>query len=407
MPWGGGILRVVLKKTFFEILLVFFKLGITSFGGPVAHLGFFREELIEKRRWISESQYADVIALCQFLPGPASSQAGFTLGLFRGGWAGGIAAWIGFTLPSAIFLTLCAYGFARYAQGSEPGWLIGLKVAAVAVVAHALWGMAVKLCPDMVRRLMAFLAAVVLVVLPHPAAQLGVILAGGVAGLLLIQPEPEEESRKPFPWLPDWRLSAACLTLFFTLLIALPVIARNTESLALHLFDSFYRAGALVFGGGHVVLPLLEAAVVRPGWVSAESFLGGYGAAQAVPGPLFTFASFLGASVTPGLWDSPAWVGSALCLVAIFMSSWLLVPAALPFWDKLRRLPKAQGSLAGANAVVVGLLLAALYDPVWTKGIQNSEAFALGLVCFFLMGVLKLPAWAVVLVAAFGGALMF
>ncbi len=394
-------------KSFFEILLVFLKLGFTSFGGPVAHLGFFRDELIAKRKWISEAQYADVIALCQFLPGPASSQVGFTLGLFRGGWAGGAAAWLGFTLPSALFLTLCAYGFTRYAGGVEPGWLTGLKVAAVAVVAHALWGMAVKLCPDLVRRLMAFVAAAILVIFPTPLVQLGVILAGGFAGVLTIQAKQHEQATEAFPWKPGWKVAMTCLGIFFVLLVGLPIASRATDHLAIDLFDSFYRAGALVFGGGHVVLPLLETEVVRPGWVSAESFLGGYGAAQAVPGPLFTFASFLGASVNPSLWELPAWVGSALCLVAIFLSTWLLVPGALPFWDKLRSLPKAQGALAGANAVVVGLLLAALYDPVWTKGVSGGGSFALALICFFLLAILKIPAWGVVLLAALAGGLFF
>ncbi|MEM6883496.1 MAG: chromate efflux transporter [Verrucomicrobiota bacterium] len=394
-------------KSFFEILLTFLRLGLTSFGGPVAHLGFFRDELIEKRKWISEAQYADVIALCQFLPGPASSQVGFALGLFRGGWAGGVASWLGFTLPSALFLTFCAYGFTRYANGVEPGWLIGLKVAAVAVVANALWGMAVKLCPDLVRRLMAFVAAAVLVIIPHPAAQLGAIVVGGFAGMLLISRDVDDNARDPFPWTPAWKVSITCLAVFFVLLIGLPLVSQSTEVLALDLLDSFYRAGALVFGGGHVVLPLLETEVVRPGWVSTESFLGGYGAAQAVPGPLFTFAAFLGASVDASLWDVPAWMGSGLCLIAIFMSTWLLVPAALPFWDKLRSLSKAQGALAGANAVVVGLLLAALYDPVWAKGISGAGSFALALVCYFLLAVMKVPAWGVVLAAALVGGFYF
>ncbi|MEM1157120.1 MAG: chromate efflux transporter [Verrucomicrobiota bacterium] len=394
-------------KSFFEILLTFLKLGLTSFGGPVAHLGFFRDELVDKRKWIGEAQYADVIALCQFLPGPASSQVGFTLGLFRGGWAGGVAAWLGFTLPSAIFLTLCAYGFTRYTDGVEPGWLTGLKVAAVAVVANALWGMAVNLCPDLVRRLMAFLAAALLVLVPHPASQLGVILAGAATGLFLISGEAEHKAHEPFPWTPAWKVSMACLVLFFGLLIGLPLLSRSMDVLAVDLFDSFYRAGALVFGGGHVVLPLLETEVVRPGWVSAESFLGGYGAAQAVPGPLFTFASFLGASLDPQLWHAPAWAGSVLCLVAIFLSTWLLVPAALPFWDRLRAQPKAQGALAGANAVVVGLLLAALYDPVWIRGISSPGSFALVLVCYFLLAVVKVPAWGVVVLAALSGGFFF
>jgi chromate transporter len=384
-----------------EVLAVFLKLGLTSFGGPVAHLGYFHTELVERRRWLDERSYVDLVALCQFLPGPASSQVGIGTGLLRAGVPGAFAAWVGFTLPSAIALVLFAYGVGTLEGALGSGWLHGLKIAAVAVVAQAVWGMAKTLCPDRARATLAVLAAVVVLLVPSAWGQVGAIAAGAVVGLVVLR----EGTNAPGSALhvPIGRTFAlVSLALFFALLVGLPLLAAAVPSQALALLDSFYRAGSLVFGGGHVVLPLLQAEVVPPGWVSNDAFLAGYGAAQAVPGPLFTFAAYLGAVMGP--WPN-GWAGAALCLVAVFLPSFLLVFGALPFWAELRGEPRVQAALRGVNAAVVGLLLAALYRPVWTSAIDLPVDFAIAVVTFLLLAMWKLPPWLVVVLAAVAGEL--
>ncbi|BEV45584.1 chromate efflux transporter [Afipia carboxidovorans] len=377
-----------------EIFSAFLKLGLTSFGGPVAHLGYFRLEFVERRKWLSEASYADLVALCQFLPGPASSQVGIAIGLLRGGYAGALAAWTAFTLPSAIALVLFAYGVAALDSSLDGGWLHGLKVAAVAVVALAILGMARTLTPDRIRASLAVAAMAVALVLPSAWGQIAGILLGGIVGWLCIKGTPAvDQSVLPLPV--SRRTGVAMLIVFAALLIGLPLAAAMTGNAALGLFDTFYRVGSLVFGGGHVVLPLLKAEVV-PSLVNGDAFLAGYGAAQAVPGPLFTFAAYLGAVIG-------GWTVAAMCLVAIFLPSFLLVSGVLPFWDTLRRRPMAQAMLSGVNAAVVGLLLAAFYDPVWTAGITNGYDYALALGAFVLLFVWKLPPWLVVVLCAIAG----
>ena len=381
-----------------EVLVVATRLGLTSFGGPVAHLGYFRSEYVVQRRWLDEQTYADVVALCQFLPGPASSQVGIAIGIFRAGLLGGLAAWLGFTLPSAIALVLFALGI-RGLDLSGAGWLLGLKIAAVAVVAQAVWGMARTLCPDRERASIAIVAALVVTAWPTAWGQVLVIAVAGVVGLRLLPGSGDpcaHHAKVPF----GRPLGLAALALCFALLVALPVLRYLTGSPALAVFDSFYRAGALVFGGGHVVLPLLQAEVVPPGWVSNEQFLAGYGAAQAVPGPLFTLAAYLGAVMRP--WPT-GWLGALVALVAIFLPAFLLVVGTLPFWDALRARPSFRAALRGINAAVVGLLLAALYHPVWTSAIHAPADFALALAAFGLLTLWGAPPWIVVAFAAAGG----
>ena len=383
-----------------EVFLVALRLGFTSFGGPVAHLGYFREEYVTRRKWLDEQQYADLVALCQFLPGPASSQVGFGVGMQRAGVLGGFVAWLGFTLPSAIALTLFAIGLAQMGDVSGAGWLKGLKVAAVAVVAKAVWGMGVSLCPDKPRASLAIVVAAIVLLVREPWVQIAVIVFGGIVGAVWL-PAPEATGN-----LETRRLKKryfAPLILFVVLLVALPLAAGATDNRALDYTDSFYRSGALVFGGGHVVLPLLEQEVVSPGWVDQDTFLAGYGAAQAVPGPLFTLSSFLGASME----EAPnGWLGSALCLIAIFLPAWLLVIGAMPLWAYVRRWRLARAATTGANAAVVGLLLAALYNPVWTVAITGTAPFVIALVCFGLLQIWRIPSWAVVLFAAGAGHLL-
>jgi chromate transporter len=382
-----------------EVFRAFLKLGLTSFGGPIAHLGYFRDELVVRRRWIDEAGYADLVALCQFLPGPASSQTGFALGLLRAGAAGALAAWCAFTLPSAIVLLLFAYGATAFEGPAGGGLLHGLKLVAVAVVAQAVWGMAHSLAPDRVRASIAVAGALVVIFVAGPIGQVAAIVVGGIAGLWLCRAQPESAPRhRAFPV--SRRAGALALAAFLALLVLLPVLAAVLTSQALALFDAFYRAGALVFGGGHVVLPLLQAEVVPPGWVSRDAFLAGYGAAQAVPGPLFTFAAYLGAITQPA---PNGLAGALICLVAIFLPGLLLVVGALPFWDALRRRPAAQAAMRGTNAAVVGLLGAALYDPLWTGAIRDAYDFALALTGFLLLTAWKLPPWQVVALLAMGG----
>ena len=380
-----------------EILLVFLRLGCTSFGGPIAHLGYFRAEFVERRKWLTERAYVDLVALAQFLPGPASSQTGFGIGLMRGGLLGGLAAWTGFTLPSAALLVLFAYGAGTIADSQAgAGLLHGLKLVAVAIVAQAVMGMARSLCPDRVRASIATVALVVMLLAPSSFFQIGTIVAGGIAGWALCRGDGAT--------VPDGlampvsrRFATICLVLFFLLLAVAFVPAPGG---AMALFDAFYRSGALVFGGGHVVLPLLSNAVVVPGWVSDNSFLAGYGAAQAVPGPLFTFAAYLGtvAGIAPG-----GVAGAAVALLAIFIPGILCLMGTLPFWHGLRAQPAAQAAMRGTNAAVVGLLGAALYNPLWTSAVRGPADLAVAAAAFLLLVAWRAPPLVVVVLAALTG----
>jgi len=393
-----------------EVFLAFLRLGLTSFGGPVAHLGYFRGEFVERRRWLEDRDYSDLLALCQFLPGPASSQVGIALGLSRAGWAGALAAWCGFTLPSALALMLFAWGIARYGDLAASGAVHGLKVAAVAVVAQAVWGMARSLCPDRPRAGIAIGAALLTLMLPTALAQVGAIAVAGIVGWRWLALPAQQPAA-----LVGFRVSraagAAALSIFAVLLVALPLCAAASGAALVTLLDGFYRAGALVFGGGHVVLPLLQSAVVPGGFVDNAAFLAGYGAAQAVPGPLFTFSAYLGTVMdlpagAAGGWGADwigGWRGGLLMLVVIFVPAFLLVVGALPFWDALRRRAGIQSAMAGINAGVVGILLAALYDPVWTSAIHSRADFALALAAFGLLVYAKASPLLVVVLAALGG----
>ncbi len=380
-----------------EVGAAFLKLGLTSFGGPVAHLGYFHEEIVRRRRWLDDREFADLVALCNFLPGPASSQVVFALGLKRAGLAGALLASSCFTLPSAVLLILFAYGVSSLGDLHAAGWLHGLKLAAVAVVAQAVWGMGRRLCPDRPRLTLALGAAAILLLLPGALSQIGVIALGAVAGAWIyrgrveLPPPAEPAAPRHHVW------AAAALTVFLALLFGLPAVAQATQAGPLAVFDGFYRAGSLVFGGGHVVLPLLRAEVVPPGWVSDDAFLAGYGAAQAVPGPLFTFAAYLGTVMSAG---PQRWVGGLWCLLAIFLPAWLLIGGALPFWRVLQGKAWMQAALRGANAAVVGVLLAALYSPVCTQAIAEPRDVAAALGAFALLEIWRVPPWLVVLLAA-------
>ena len=386
-----------------EVLRVFLRLGLSSFGGPVAHLGYFRSEFVERRGWLDEPAYADIVALCQFLPGPASSQVGISIGILRAGLPGGLLAWLGFTAPSALAMILFGYGVTALGNLADSPWLHGLKIVAVAVVAQAVWGMARSLCPDRERATIAVGAAMLALAIPSSPGQIGAIAAGGLIGWRLLPGPAQVQGQHsltvhlPRVW------SAAALASFFALLIGLPLLAASVPSHAVALVDSFYRSGALVFGGGHVVLPLLQAAVVPPGWVTNDGFLAGYGAAQAVPGPLFTFAAYLGTVMGPA---PLGWVGGLICVAAIFLPSCLLVLGALPFWDALRRRSAVQSALRGVNAAVVGLLLAALYNPVWTSAIFGPADFAIGILAFLALAFWAAPPWLVVIFGAVTAALV-
>lgn len=385
------------KRPLGEIFAAFLKLGCISFGGPVAHLGYFRAEFVQKRRWLDDATYGDLMALCQFLPGPASSQLVFALGQRERGWRGGLLASAGFTLPSAVLMILYAYGVASLGDLQNAGWLHGLKLAAVAVVAQAVWGMGRNLCPDRARLTIAAGAAVLLLVLPGALLQIGVIAAGGVLGWRLFRHQTPVQGTAPAA---DWRhhlFAGALLAVFFVLLLGLPVLAAATGWRGLAVFDSFYRAGSLVFGGGHVVLPLLRAEIVPPGWVTDDVFLAGYGAAQALPGPLFTFSAYLGASIQSA---PQAWLGGLWCLIGIFLPAILLIAGALPFWAQLRAKAWSTAVLQGANAAVVGVLLAALYNPVWTEGVKNAPDAATAVGAFALLHWWKVPPWLVVMLTA-------
>lgn len=362
----------------------------------MAHLGYFRQEFVIRRQWLSERGYADLVALCQFLPGPASSQVGMALGFSRAGYAGALAAWAGFTLPSALALILLAQGVAHHGERIPSGLLHGLKVVAVAVVAQAVWGMARSLCPDRLRITLMAAAACLVLLLPSAAGQAAVIVLAGLVGLVCCR-VPRDGTHEPLPIAIGHRAGLLWLSAFLALLLGLPILAALLPWHALQIVDAFYRAGALVFGGGHVVLPLLQAAVVPSGWVAQDVFLAGYGAVQAVPGPLFTFAAFLGASMPE---PYSGWFGGMLCLLATFVPSFLLVAGVLPFWEGLRRSRHTQAALAGVNAAVVGLLLAALYQPVWTGAIGQAPDFGLALSAFVALVFWKWSPWLVVVASA-------
>jgi chromate transporter len=384
-----------------EVLLAFCKLGISCFGGPIAHIGYFREEFVIRRRWLDEVAFADLVALCQFLPGPASSQVGFSIGLMRGGYLGGLAAWTAFTLPSAILMLLFACG-AKYLQGPiGTGLLHGLKLVAVAIVAQAVWGMARTLCPDRERTSIAVIVAVIILFSASSVAQIGAIALGGAAGLWLCRAGPPASNGEGHMSMPVSRsIGLLALATFFLLLGVPPLLNTVLHEQGLALFDAFYRSGALVFGGGHVVLPLLRDATVTPGWVSDDAFLAGYGAAQAVPGPLFTFSAYLGAvmKLPPN-----GIAGAAISLIGIFLPGILVLIGTLPFWDAFRRRSSAQAIMRGVNAAVVGVLGAALYNPVWTSAVKTPGDFAVALVGFVLLTVWQAPPLVVVVISALGG----
>jgi chromate transporter len=391
-PPRGALGRLV------EVAATFLKLGCVSFGGPIAHLGYLRAELVDKRRWLDDAHYADLVALCQFLPGPASSQVVFALGMHRARLLGALLASLCFTLPSALLMIGFAYGIAAAADLRGAGWLHGLKLAAVAVVAQAVWGMGKKLCPDRARVSICIVAAGVVLGFTGALAQVGVIAGGGLLGFWLYRHAETTTLPPDAPPLARRHLAAAtALGLFLVLLLVLPVIATATGSREVAVFDSFYRSGSLVFGGGHVVLPLLRAEVVPNGWLGDDQFLAGYGAAQALPGPLFTFAAYLGTAMSSG---AHAWTNGLWCLLAIFLPAWLLIGGALPFWRRLRTKPSARAALAGANASVVGVLLAALYDPVITEGIRDKLDVAAALSAFVLLEHWKVPPWLIVIAMA-------
>ena len=384
-----------------QILLIFLRLGCTSFGGPIAHLGYFRAEFVAKRQWLSEAAFADLVALCQFMPGPASSQTGMAIGLIRGGWLGMLAAWIGFTLPSALAMALFAFGIGFMGNLSQAGWLHGLKLVAVAVVAQAVWGMARTLAADKERASVTVAACLICLAMPSSLGQITAIILGAVIGVLALPRVAPALRRQdaldvgiPVP------VAILLLILFAILLAGLPVAARSLDSHWIELINAFYMAGSLVFGGGHVVLPLLQETVVTPGWVSQDVFLAGYGATQAMPGPIFTFAAFLGAVEQP----SPnGWQGAIMATIAIFASSFLLVGGLLPFWDRLRHRLGVQASMRGVNAAVVGVLLAALYNPIWTGSVRSGTDFSIVLVAFLLLTAWSQAPWLVVFLGAVAG----
>lgn len=378
-----------------SIFLVFLRLGLTSFGGPVAHLGYFREEFVSRRGWMSEASYAELIALCQFLPGAASSQVGMAIGLSQAGYRGALAAWVGFTLPSAVLLVLFAQGLSAHDGAMAAGALHGLKIVAVAVVAQAVWGMMRTLCPDTPRRVLMVVAAGAALLVPGVWGQLAVILVTGLAGCLLLAPVNRSAQDSLVIDISP-QAGIVWLALFVALLLGLPVLAHMLESQTLNLLDAFYRTGSLVFGGGHVMLPLLQAEVVASGWIGNDLFLAGYGATQAVPGPLFTFAAFLGSALQ-------GWSGGLLCLLAIFAPSFLLLVGVLPFWARLRSRPRVQAAMLGVNAGVVGLLLATLYQPVGTSAIFSLLDLALAAAALSALMLGRLAPWLVVLAGALVG----
>lgn len=384
-------------KTLLEIFFISTRLGLTSFGGPIAHLGYFHEEYIRRRKWMDEKSYADLVALSQFLPGPASSQVGIGVGVMRGGVLGGIISFIGFTLPSVIALILFALIVKEFDIGST-GWIHGLKVVAVAIVAHAIIGMAKNLTPDNKRKSIALFALVGTLIWQTAVTQIGVILISALLGFLLYKNQKEHKEAKS-KFLLSKNVAIICLVLFFSLLFLLPILKEVTGSYWIAMFDSFYRSGSLVFGGGHVVLPLLEGEFVTTGLISEEAFLAGYGATQAIPGPLFTFAAYIGAELN-------GWQGGLFATIAIFLPAFLLLLGTLPFWDHLRNNPKIRGAIMGVNAAVLGILISAFYDPIWTSSIIEPLDFALAAILFSMLAYWKLPPWIIVVCGALGGSLL-
>jgi len=386
-----------------EIFITFLRLGLTSFGGPTAHLSYFHNEFVLKKKWLDEPSYADLVGLCQFLPGPASSQVGIAIGLARGGIPGSIAAWLGFTLPSAILLILFGLGVSSLSGAISSPWLHGLKIAAVSVVAQAIWVMGQKLCPDKERIMIALLAFSAVYFIPTSLIQILTILFGAILGWIILKPEPIAHSSTSLT--NTSRMTGGIsLLIFASLLIALPLLSTLTHNHGVKLFDIFFRVGSLVFGGGHVVLPLLQAEVVPQGWVSKEVFMAGYGATQAVPGPLFAFSAYLGAvsKIAP-----TGWLGGTLCLIGAFLPSFFLVIGALPFWNQMRRFPKMKNAMQGINAAVVGILFGAFLNPVWSSAIFNLKDIALAIFGFILLFFWRVPTWAIVLISgAIGGILL-
>lgn len=382
-----------------EVFLVFLKLGLTSFGGPIAHLGYFRDAFVVRRRWLDEHAFADLVGLCQFLPGPASSQVGFSIGLMRAGFLGALAAWTAFTLPSAILLVLVARGVGALDSVAGAGLLHGLKLVAVAIVAQAIWGMARTLCPDRERASIAAGAALIVLYSSSSLGQIAALAAGALLGLWLCRSNQSGESGGELNVPVSRRLGIAALAAFFSLLVGLPLMRGLGMSRDIAFFEAFYRSGALVFGGGHVVLPLLREAFAAPGWVTDDAFLAGYGAAQAVPGPLFSFAAYLGAIANP----SSCLASAGLGLIGLFLPGMLILVGALPFWNTLRRRARARALMAGINAAVVGILAAAFYNPVWTSAVSAPADFGLALIGFVLLTVWRAPPLVVVIVTALGG----
>jgi chromate transporter len=375
-----------------EVFATFLKLGLTSFGGPIAHLGYFRKELVERRNWVSESQFSQLLAICQFLPGPASSQLGFSLGLARAGWLGALAAFIAFTLPSALLLIGFASVLPALSGPVGEAAIHGLKIVAFAVVADAVLGMSKKLCPDIQRATIAILSAGVLLVIGNAWIQLLVVIGGAIAGIYLCRGCAAKEVASQIPIHYGRKLGGILLLLFFGLLAGLPLFSTPNATL-ISMAEAFYRAGALVFGGGHVVLPLLEDSVVSSGWITSEVFLAGYGASQAIPGPVFAFSAYLGA-VTPT--GHNEWLGASTALIFMFMPGFLLVAGILPFWRAISHNTAVARAVAGVNAAVVGLLAAALYDPIFISAIQSGVDMAIGIVAFAMLFVWRLSAIAVV-----------
>ncbi|MEK5104553.1 chromate efflux transporter [Cytobacillus sp. FSL M8-0252] len=384
-------------KKLLEIFIVSTRLGFTSFGGPVAHLGYFHQEYVRKRKWMDEKSYADLVALSQFLPGPASSQVGIGIGVMRGGVLGGIVSFIGFTMPSVIALILFAY-FAQQLGLMEFGIIQGLKIVAVVIVAHAILGMAKSLTPDLTRKSIALFALLITLLIPHNLSQIGVILVAGLLGYSMFSKKEEHDGLSLQVPLSK-KIGLVCLSLFFGLLTILPILSSLISNTWLSMVDSFYRAGALVFGGGHVVLPLLEREFVPTGFISEEAFLSGYAAAQAVPGPLFTFAAFIGA-------DMNGWLGGMIATFSIFLPAILLIFGVLPFWHALRKNHHIRGAFIAINAAVVGILISAFYMPIWTSAIITPLDFSLAAILFFMLVYWKLPPWLIVLAGALGGVLI-
>lgn len=388
-----------------QVFLIFLRLGLTSFGGPVAHISYFREEFVARRKWLSDAGYADLVALCQFAPGPASSQVGMGIGMVLGGIRGSLVAWLGFTMPSAIVLAVLGMAFVGFDLGSVDGVIRGLKLVAVGVVAHALLGMARSLCPDIPRAAMAVVAAIIMIASDTVLAQFGVIIAGMIAGFVLLRGKVDPDSVDGHP-VRSAKGAIVALVLFFALLAILPIIAQLDGTGLFAVIDGFYRSGALVFGGGHVVLPLLQNAVVDPGWVDADTFLAGYGATQAVPGPIFTFAAYLGAALHTGAGGAGIMISavtSLVTLIAIFLPAWLLVIGLLPFWDRVRHVPSMRAGLMGVNAAVVGLLAAVLYDPIWTGAIHDLFDIGCVIIAFAVLQWRVVPVWALVGIGALAG----